>query len=873
MRLLLFNFSVLIWMLTRVTNVEAQYMKPLAVQFPCDVTISCENLDDLKATGEVRRWGGCGTVGVAYSDQQFPVTDACLKILRTWTVKSWCDYEQDLPEIYPTALIQPGLNLITFTGAIDSLIQRRNIGIGHRVTLRYVTSGTTEIPGMIEGDVYSLIRVSDSMFLVDYNTTKQQSVTIAGIGVGPHLFRYANSDRGLSISCAELQAQYPFGNWYTACCDPSAAHRAWLDDGDGYFRYTQVIKVIDAVAPEWEDCSDVEFCSFEADCGPAYIAFSSPAVDQCTPGSQLAYTYQIDLFSDGTIDRVGVGFDISDHYPLGKHKAIFTVTDRCGNWNTCTRLFTIRDCAKPTPICIDGVSVSLMDTPDGGMAEIWALSLESGYSKDNCTPYKDLQILIERLSDLQPGQDSPGSLASDAITVSCDDLPPAAPSPYVEVVIWVGDEAGNWDYCITTIWVQDNMGACASGGTANVLALIHTPEQEGVEGVTLQMMGHEALASSTNSLGYGQVAGIPLGADVTLIPSKNSDPLNGVSTFDLLLMQKHLLGIRKITCPYKLIAADVDKNGKLSMGDILELRNRILDPGSEFLKNTSWRFVNADYVFSHPGEPGVFPSSKSIHSLGHGEMARFIGVKIGDIDGDAMPNTLLGSEVRESAGVLAFLLDDVQFEAGQVIEVSVRATDFREVQGYQYALTFDPTVIRFLEMEPIWSGLDTEHFGRANADRGLLTTSWHSFGPVSLPDGEELYTLRFVAQRAGSLVKALKLDTQHLRAEAYDREEEMLAVVLRYGDLRSATAPFMLHQNVPNPFSDMTTIGFTLPEADRVTLSVMDVSGRILWTSGGEYPAGYNEVILSREEVPARGLLFYRLETATGSEVRKMVLE
>jgi hypothetical protein len=219
---------------------------PLVVQFPCDLTVSCIQGLDPKATGSVLRTGGCGVVGVAYSDQKFVVTDACYKIFRTWTVQTWCSYQPDGTTVYPSAQIDPATNRITFTSAIDSLIVQRNIGIGQRVTLRYVSSGTTEIPGMTEGDVYSLVRVSDSTFAVAYNTTKQEPVDITGTGVGPHLFRYANSELGLPLNCGQLQ-QYPFENWYSACCN-AGQQRAWQDDGDGYFRFTQVIKVIDDMA-------------------------------------------------------------------------------------------------------------------------------------------------------------------------------------------------------------------------------------------------------------------------------------------------------------------------------------------------------------------------------------------------------------------------------------------------------------------------------------------------------------------------------------------------------------------------------------------------------------------------------------------------
>ena len=103
--------------------------------------------------------------------------------------------------------------------------------------------------------------------------------------------------------------------------------------------------------------------------------------------------------------------------------------------------------------------------PSNGMAEVWATSLEVGDSYDNCTEYSKLQILVERLSDVGAGQNAPDADAAGSIIVTCDDLPPVTMSPVVEVAVWVGDEAGNWDYCVTTITVQDWMGAC--GRTMN----------------------------------------------------------------------------------------------------------------------------------------------------------------------------------------------------------------------------------------------------------------------------------------------------------------------------------------------------------------------------------------------------------------------
>jgi hypothetical protein len=843
---------------------------PLTVQFPCDVTIQCQDLDDLEATGDVRHNGDCELVGIEYVDHTLVTTDACFKVLRQWLVKDWCRYQDDGNVDYPTTNINDATEEITFTTAINALITSRRIDVGDRVTLRYVTSGSVEIPGLIEGDVYSVVRVSGTTFRFDYNTTKQQTVNITGAGTGPHIFRYANSDRGLPLTCDVLVEWYPFVEWYTACCNPVAERRAWEDDGDGYFRFTQEIKVVDNEAPQWVDCSDRDFCSFEEDCEPTFVDLLFPATDNCTPEDQLSYTYFIDAFNDGTVDITGIGNDASGSYPNGTHQIVFKVTDQCGNWNTCTSLFTIRDCKKPTPVCINGLSVDLM--PSTGMAQVWATSLEAGDSYDNCTEYEDLIILVERFSDLGPTQTEPDSDASDAITVTCDDIPPLSMSPVVEVVVWVGDEAGNWDYCVTTLWVQDNMGACSSGSAA-VVAYTANESNEPVDDVVVELTGQGPMQHMTDNTGFASFPDLAIGQPAMIAPMKDVEPLNGVSTYDLLLIQKHLLGIKSLNSPYKLIAADVNNSTTISISDIIELRKMILTPGLNFKDNTSWRFVENTYVFPNPSKPYGFPETKTFGALSNGtNSANFVAVKIGDVSGDHTPNSLLGVETRNSVGTLTFAIADQTLAAGQEYTVAITADNFRAVQGYQYTMDFDANALEFVSVNATWADLSESNFGRAKVTEGILTTSWNGSEGVTLTNGEVLYTVTFRAKANTKLSQALKVNSRVTKAEAYDSNEDQLDVQFRFDGGIVVGGEFALYQNEPNPFRDVTIIGFNLPEATTATLKVYDVTGKVVKVVSGDYAKGYNTINLSRVDIQGNGMLYYQLDTPTDSATKRMIL-
>ena len=87
----------------------------------------------------------------------------------------------------------------------------------------------------------------------------------------------------------------------------------------------------------------------------------------------------------------------------------------------------------------------------------------------------------------------------------------------------------------------------------------------------------------------------------------------------------------------------------------------------------------------------------------------------------------------------------------------------------------------------------------------------------------------------------------------------------------------VLHQNYPNPFNPLTVIRFDLPGALRVKLSVFDVEGRLVSTIVDQLMTeGRKEVIWNGTDRKGRavtsGVYFYRIDTGTFSQTRKMVL-
>lgn len=89
--------------------------------------------------------------------------------------------------------------------------------------------------------------------------------------------------------------------------------------------------------------------------------------------------------------------------------------------------------------------------------------------------------------------------------------------------------------------------------------------------------------------------------------------------------------------------------------------------------------------------------------------------------------------------------------------------------------------------------------------------------------------------------------------------------------LETTLAPhFDLYQNTPNPFKESTTIGFVLPEASPITLTLRDASGRVLRTIKENRKAGQHSILINEKDL-IKGWMIYQLDTKFGSKNKKMI--
>ena len=649
---------------------------------------------------------------------------------------------------------------------------------------------------------------------------------------------------GAGNACLKVLRKWIIIDWCQAANNPDPTQ-----PGPGVWHYTQIIKVENSTAPVISQIDGPSIVdNFDSNCGNAFASFNLFASDDCTAATDLDISW---AFNTGL---TGTGAFASSIFANGTYSITFTVSDQCGNEISQKHNFSVQDAKQPTPVCIFGIATTVM--PSAGAVTIWATDFESGSSFDNCTAYDDLHFSF-----------SP-NINNNNITIACADIPADGLYP---ITLYVTDAAGNSDFCSTFINVQDPNGVCG-GPAAFITGTIENENQELIQDVTVTLSDDNGLNIPviTDNNGVFTFSGMSFG-DYDITPEKDINYLNGVTTFDLVLISKHILGITVFDSPYKVIAADANKSQTITTLDIVKLRSLILHIDDELSNNNSWRFVDQNHVFNNTLNPWSTPFPEYVDLDGASNIpVNFTAIKVGDVNGSAIPNNLLGSDTRNFDGKLALQVATTKVAAGEKFTVDFRAKDFDKISGYQFTLGFDAESVEFVDVTTHLQNLIIDNFGLSKLDEGVITTSWNKSEGVNVDDNEILFSLTFIANNALTTDEVLTINSRYTVAEAYNTSG-LLDVVLEFNG-NEVASKFELYQNTPNPFKAETQIGFNLPNAETVTLKIYDVSGRVLRLMEIEGVKGFNAVQFNRNEFDATGILYYQLETSNETATKKMIL-
>lgn len=621
---------------------------------------------------------------------------------------------------------------------------------------------------------------------------------------------------------------------------PLVVPRAFRDDGDGFFQHTQIIEVIDNDAPIFDPASLVDVTvEIESTCTATYNVPNIQALDECSGVIEIQSSPRTISGSHGE------NFEVT-----------FVASDGCGNASVEKINVTFIERKVPTPICVSGLVAEI----DSHLKEItvWALDFETGNSFDNCTAYEDLQFSFS---------ENPNDISK---TFDCNQL------GVNDVEIWVTDENGNQDFCITSIEIQDNLNACSPGTGTGAKAIIggrvETEKGEAILDVEMNISGSIIASTNTDQNGNYNFEDLDVNGNYIVEASKNNDPNNGISTFDLVLIARHILQITPFTNPYQIIASDVDDNQVVNIFDMISIRQLILRSVDQLPNGNSWKFVDRDFVFSNPSNPWVdnFESYISANNLSGDKMdVDFIGVKLGDVDNSATANLNKPVEQRVKNRVDLVVATRTDSNADE-IDYLFYPQEELDIHGFQFELNFDAENFEFITVVPGNLNLDESNLSTKFVSDGKLLISWNENDVVSVNELTSLFEFRFKQLDKAVVDPYFQIEETLLRPEIYlNRPSSIFELGLIKEDRQQDDISV---QNSPNPFTHSTTVEFSASTNDPVEIKIFDLQGKSVHIQIIEPIIGKNILQYKASDFQGEGVYFLQLISGQKESLIKMIL-
>ena len=659
----------------------------------------------------------------------------------------------------------------------------------------------------------------------------EDECTLLGYQYEDKVFQSANG-------CVHIKRSWTVINW---CGSSNGNYDLWE------IPEPQLIEIINTTAPEIEEQEDLLFESQDINCGGDTVRVVRQASDDC----EFLGWYHIVTNENGDTLRFGLSETLEIFLPVGNYEIEWIVQDGCGNFDVDVQGVRMINTKAPTPVCINGLSVSLvgMDLDEDGivdaeMAELWASDFDSGssYSCGNA-----ITLSLSR------------DTSHKNIIFDCDDI------GRNEVQLWVTDViTGYQDFCISFVDVQDNNSddICPDSlSMAIVQGDIFTEELKQVSNVSVGLSSSLPTIMSDYS-GHYNFGSMPIGGQYNIIPEKNDFHLNGVSTLDLILIQRHILGIERIKSPYKLIAADVDGDGKISSTDLIELRKLILGIYDEFPDNKSWSFVDAEYEFLDEWNPWAenYPQTYSIDFLSGAMDVDFIGMKTGDVNGSV---DFGGDSEDEFSGIdkgkTKFDFTTIQKDHGQMI-VEVRSSNYNNVLGWQLQLSnHGSSMLKHIEAGKL--DISSDDVQWYQDERGVIRISFHMTEPVDFDSDEILFYLHFENLESSPVFESV--NSLAMKSEVYlgnggitELEITNSAAVSDNSGIKSVS---------PNPWRDNALIHYNLTFREPVSFEFYNVSGQLIYKLDKQGEIGDQVLEIRKEDISASGLIYIRM--ITGKEI------
>ncbi len=614
---------------------------------------------------------------------------------------------------------------------------------------------------------------------------------------------------------------------------------------NGYYYYVQEIKVMDSIPPVLIGVRDTVIGVQTPDCGPANVILPSVSATDCGSTSQIAIRYEVDYYSNGSVDRKGTGPAATGLFPMGRHRIQYFANDSCHNESSQSMIVEIVDRKPPSPLAMYGLSSSLTRMASGPMVQVPA-RLFNNKSTDNCTPESRLRFSFS--SDI-----------NDSIRIyTCDST---LGRNTIQLFVW--DEAGNSSDVFTYIVIDDIDSLCPSTiVNIDVAGAIATRNREWVSNVKVGVQtGGYSNYQMVDEFGRFLFSDIPSKGMVILDATCDNNYSEGISTADILKIQRHILGIAPFSDAEESIASDVDFSGTITTRDVVHIRNLILGKTSELPVHKSYVFLNPQYVFKDPTHPLAesIPSQDiRFYAPGKNQNLDILAVKLGDVNRSFTSHGI--NKVQNGSIELTYRQEQNK--------ISVYLDRMRALDGFQIDFSFrdlcrwDIRTIRSLL--PSWSELNYSLDGKK------VRISYSQPEKIVWPSELPLFEIEL--ENTTDNCNSYPEISAAFDNKLYTESKELNIEGIEYKKLTEGLT-YNISNPSPNPFKEQTTLQIIASGPATLHYELYDAKAQLIHSGNYVIHSGINNWSWSRDSFDSDGVYILHIYESGSSHIVKLIVQ
>ena len=220
----------------------------------------------------------------------------------------------------------------------------------------------------------------------------------------------------------------------------------------------------------------------------------------------------------------------------------------------------------------------------------------------------------------------------------------------------------------------------------------------------------------------------------------------GVSSLDIVITIRHILGLETFDSNVKLIAADTDDNNKITTNDVVKMRRTVL--GLDDCNNDSnWRFYKSDLNTDNTFDLSMKHDFDLSYSINSGVTdVNIVALKKGDVNFSAIDSETDFRSINTSLTV-----ENQKIKLGESYDIDLKLNeDTKVISG---TIDFKNTPFEILEFSSEALDINNDNF-YVTPDKSKVL--FYKNESKSLKSGEVLLTMKIKATQNGSFENILK---------------------------------------------------------------------------------------------------------------------